>query len=65
MKQILVIVPFPMSNENLAARRAQLDAVELSDALEFTFRPVRAAPRNYISPVDMMLADISIFLKQV
>ena len=61
MKQILVIVPFPMSNENLAARRAQLDAVELSDALEFTFRPVRAAPRNYISPVDMMLADISIF----
>ena len=33
MKQILVIVPFPMSNENLAARRAQLDAVELSDAL--------------------------------
>ena len=61
MKQILVIVPFPMSDENLAARRAQLDAVELSDALEFTFRPVRAAPRNYISPVDMMLADISIF----
>lgn len=50
-----------MSAENLMARRAQLEAVELSDQLEFTFRPVKAAPRNYISEADMMLADISIF----
>ena len=61
MKQILVIVPFPMSEENLAARRAQLDAIALSDELHFTFKPVKAAPRNYISQADMILADISIF----
>lgn len=61
MKQILVIVPFPMSDDNLAARRSQLDAIQISDELEFTFRPVKAAPRNYISHADMMLADISIF----
>ena len=49
-----------MSNENLAARRAQPDAVEPSDALNH-FQASQAASRNYISPVDMMLADISIF----
>ena len=29
MDHVLVIVPFPMSENNLAKRRAQLDAVEL------------------------------------
>ncbi len=61
MKQVLVIVPFPMSEENLAARRAQLAAVELNPEMNFTFKPVRAAPRNYVSPVDMALADLGIF----
>ena len=44
MKQILVIVPFPMSEENLAARRQQLKAVSLSPDLNFVFRSVKAAP---------------------
>ena len=61
MKQVLVIVPFPMSEENLAARRAQLAAVELNPEMNFTFKPGRAAPRNYVSPVDMALADLGIF----
>ena len=61
MKQVLVIVPFPMSEENLAARRAQLAAVELNPEMNFTFKPVRAAPRNYVSQVDMALADLGIF----
>jgi len=60
MKQILVIVPFPMSDENLQSRKAQLAAVELSPNLNFTFRPVKAAPRNYISQADMVMADIGI-----
>ena len=60
MKQILVIVPFPMSDENLQSRKAQLAAVELSSNLNFTFRPVKAAPRNYISQADMVMADIGI-----
>ena len=60
MKDVLVIVPFPMSEENLAQRRAQLDAVELSDQLRFTFKSTKAAPRNYVSKADMVLADVGI-----
>ena len=60
MKDVLVIVPFPMSEENLAQRRLQLDAVELSDQLRFTFRSTKAAPRNYLSEADMVLADVGI-----
>jgi allantoin racemase len=60
MKQILVIVPFPMSNENLAMRKQQLGSVQLSNDMEFTFRPVKAGPKNYISEADMVLADITI-----
>ena len=55
MKDVLVIVPFPMSEENLAQRRAQLDAVELSDQLRFTFKSTKAAPRNYVSKADICL----------
>jgi len=47
MKQILVIVPFPMSKDNLALRA-------------FTFKAVKAAPKNYISEADMVLADVAI-----
>ena len=60
MKDVLVIVPFPMSEENLATRRSQLNAVDLSDQLRFTFRSTEAAPRNYVSAADMVLADIGI-----
>ena len=60
MKQILVIVPFPMSDQNLAMRKQQLKSVQLSDEMEFTFRPVKAAPKNYVSEADMVLADIAI-----
>ena len=60
MKDVLVIVPFPMSEENLAQRRSQLDAVDLSDELRFTFRSTKAAPRNYVSEADMVLADVGI-----
>ena len=60
MKDVLVIVPFPMSEENLAQRRAQMDSVDLSDELRFTFRSTKAAPRNYVSEADMVLADVGI-----
>ncbi len=61
MKQILVIVPFPMSDNELASRQEQLKAVSLNPEMQFTFRPVKAAPRNYVSQVDLALADLSIF----
>lgn len=58
MKRVLVIVPFPMSDENRALRRDQVGAVELGPDIRFDFRSARAAPRNYISAADLALADL-------
>ena len=58
MKRVLVIVPFPMSAENLAQRRAQLNDVQLGPGISFDFVPVKAAPKNYVSASDMILAEI-------
>lgn len=60
MRSVLVIVPFPMSEENRDQRRAQLDAVELGPGIRFDFRSVRVAPKNYVSACDMALADIAV-----
>jgi len=60
MKKVLVIVPFPMSEENRDQRRAQLDAVELGPDITFDYVSVRAAPRNYVSASDMVLADVGV-----
>ena len=49
-----------MSEENLNFRREQLKAIPVSSNLSFTFRPVKAAPRNYVSQADMVLADIGV-----
>jgi allantoin racemase len=49
-----------MSGENRRAREAQLGAVQLGPGIEFHFRPVRAAPANYTSEHDSVLADVSI-----
>jgi len=60
MAKVLVIVPFPMSEENRLQRMAQLAAVKLDPNVSYDFRPVRAAPANYVSEHDSVLADISI-----
>lgn len=60
MARVLVIVPFPMSEENRLGRAAQLKAVQLGPDMEFEFRPVRAAPSNYTSEHDAALAELSI-----
>lgn len=60
MKRILVIVPFPMSDENLAQRREQVAAVTLGPNITVDFEPVKVAPKNYVSASDMALADIAI-----
>jgi len=58
MAKVLVLVPFPMSEENLMQRRQQLSAVELNPDIEFQFESVRAAPKNYVSQYDLVLADV-------
>ncbi len=60
MRKVLVIVPFPMGEESRQQRMAQMQAVQLGPDIEFDFRPVRAAPANYTSEHDSVLADISI-----
>lgn len=60
MPRVLVIVPFPMSADNLEKRRAQLASVRLGDGIDFDYRPVRIAPVNYVSQQDAVLADIGI-----
>jgi len=57
MKKVLVIVPFPMNEENRDQRRQQLQAVELGPGIAFDFESVRVAPRNYVSASDMTLAE--------
>ena len=58
MKKVLVIVPFPMTEDNRALRRAQVDGVDLGPDIRFDFRSTRAAPKNYVSNSDMALAEI-------
>lgn len=60
MARVLVVVPFPMDEGNVAKRRAQLDAVRLGDGIEFDYKPVSIAPANYVSQQDSVLADIGI-----
>jgi Asp/Glu/hydantoin racemase len=60
MQKVLVIVPFPMSAAERARREAQLRTVRLAPDIEFHFGTVRAAPANYASEHDSVLAEISI-----
>lgn len=60
MRRVLVLVPFPMTAEQLDLRRAQAGAAELPPDLQLDYRPVLAAPSSYISHHDYVLADISL-----
>ena len=60
-KRVLVIVPFPLDDDGVANRKAQLDSVQLGPGITFDYKPVKAAPAFYDSHHDYVLADISIF----
>lgn len=60
MHKVLVIVPFPMSDENLSKRQGQLQSVKLGPNIDFDFKAVRIAPVNYVSQQDILLADVGI-----
>ena len=61
MARILVLVPFPLDPDQLSLREKQLDAAPLPDGVEVDFKPVKAAPGNYVSHHDYVLADMSLF----
>lgn len=60
-RQVLVIVPFAMSQDNLLLRRHQLQGLEFGDGIRFEYRAVRAGPLNYASHHDFVLADAANF----
>jgi len=60
-KRVLVIVPFPLDDDGVANRKAQLDSVKLGPDISFDYKPVKAAPALYDSYHDYVLADVSIF----
>lgn len=59
MARVLVVVPFPMSDEQLALRARQSEEAHLPAGLDLVFRPVRAAPANYSSEHDSVLAEMA------
>jgi allantoin racemase len=61
MARVLVIVPYPMSEEGVANRRAQQDAVNIDPSIEFVYHPVKAAPRLGETYHDGVLFELAIF----
>ena len=61
MARILVLAPFPLDPDQLLLRAKQLDAAPLPDGVEVDFKPVKAAPGNYVSHHDYLIADIALF----
>lgn len=55
-----MLVPFPMRPEQLARRAAQAEAASMPPGVELDYRPVKAAPSNYVSHHDYVLADLSL-----
>jgi len=60
MSKVLVIVPFPLDEEGVENRRAQLREAGVSDSTEFVFRPVKAGPRLFDSEHDALLGDVAL-----
>ncbi len=59
-RKILVLVPFPMTPDQLSKRTEQRDEVQLPASVELHYRSTRAAPSNYVSAHDYVLADITL-----
>ena len=61
MQNVLVIVPFAMSQQNLERRQQQLRGLQFGPDLHFEYRAVKSGPVNYSSQHDFVLADVAIF----
>ena len=59
--KVLVLVPFPMTSDQLAKREEQTHEAELPERVEFHYRTTKAAPSNYVSAMDYVLADVTLF----
>jgi allantoin racemase len=59
-KKVLVLVPFPMSGDHLALRRAQSKTIDLGPDIAFDYRPVKWAGTNFVGPYDYVVGDFTI-----
>ena len=60
MARILVIVPFALSEQGLANRRAQLDSVSFGPGIELDFRGVKAGPALLDCYHDYVMGDLAL-----
>jgi len=58
--QMLVLVPFPMRSDQLAKREEQREEANLPVNIQLSYRTTKAAPSNYVSAMDYVLADIGL-----
>ena len=58
--RVMVLVPFPMTPDELAKRAEQQEEVVLPPSIELHYRPTRAAPSGYVSAHDYVLGDITL-----
>jgi len=59
-RRILVIVPFPMDDAELANRRRQLSEVRVQGDSHFEYRPVKAAPAWFDSHHDRLISEMTV-----
>jgi allantoin racemase len=58
--KVLVLVPFPMSADQLANREEQRDEANLPGSIQLHYQTTKAAPSNYVSAMDYVIADIGL-----
>ena len=61
MHRVLVLVPFPLSEQGVDLRRDQRHVVALSPDIEFDYRPTKASCAMFDSPHDWLLADMGVY----
>ena len=59
--KVLVIVPFPLSENGMANRRAQLADQVLDPEIEFEFKPVKSSGALLDSNPDFLQLDVAIY----
>lgn len=59
VKKVLVLVPFPMSDEHLDLRIAQSKTLDFGPDLEFHYKPVKWAGTNMVGPYDYVIGDFT------
>ena len=60
MPRAAVIVPFPFDEEGLDYRRAEMEQVELSGAVTFDYKPLKAGPMHFLGRHDEFLVEFAI-----